>query len=376
KSHRLSGQMLVLPCERATDGRDRLRHYVLVPPYRHPLPLDVRRAQRVDDVIRNLIGHLDKREPIVNLDGTDNICVELQLVRYCADDVAGTDLGLAPCTDVDLRDFPTRFALGASDSARRLALALRTILQPILWAIVWGRGARRWRALNRDFFFRLVFVVAARFVRHLHCGRCNVHHVVVAIGQRFYNSAILIQLIADQNLLQSRARELDTSHAHIGDRWHRRDLDLLLGDVLDVAQKPVLARLGERYRDALASRSPGASDAMHVSIRRSWDVVIEDVRQLSDVQSARGHVGRYQQIGGVGAELLHHPVALLLRHSTVQRFRTISARVERLGDLIHFCARAAEHQRRLGAFHVEHAAERGHFVDPWNDVGHLAYAWN
>jgi len=80
----------------------------------------VRRPQGVDNVIGDLIGHFDKREPIVNLDGTDDIGVELQLVRDRADDVTGTDLGLAPRADVDLRYFPTGFALGAGYSSRWL----------------------------------------------------------------------------------------------------------------------------------------------------------------------------------------------------------------------------------------------------------------
>src|SRR6185437_2215599 len=132
----LNGETRFCGCERSTGAGYRLRHYILVPSYRHPFPLDVRRAQRVDDVIRNLIGDFDEREPIVNLDGTDNIGVELQLVRYCADNVAGPDLGLAASADVDLGNLPAGLALGAGDGARRLAFALWTIFWAIAWTIV------------------------------------------------------------------------------------------------------------------------------------------------------------------------------------------------------------------------------------------------
>ena len=49
------------------------------------------------------------------------------------------------------------------------------------------------------------------------------------------------------------------------------------------------------------------------------------------------------------AKLLHHAVALLLRHAAVQRLGAIAARVQRLGQLVHFGARAAEDDRRRRA---------------------------
>ena len=58
------------------------------------------------------------------------------------------------------------------------------------------------------------------------------------------------------------------------------------------------------------------------------------------------------------AELLHHAIALLLRHAAVQRLGAVAARVERLGQLVDLDARAAEDDRRRRVLHVEHAAER------------------
>ena len=96
------------------------------------------------------------------------------------------------------------------------------------------------------------------------------------------------------------------------------------------------------------------------------------MRDVLHVEPARGDVGRDQQVGSVRAELLHHAVALLLREAAVQRLGTVSARVQRLGDLIHLCARAAEHDGGLRLLHVEDAAERGHLMCARDDVRHLA----
>src|SRR5674476_997610 len=91
-------------------------------------------------------------------------------------------------------------------------------------------------------------------------------------------------------------------------------------------------------------------------------------RNLLDIEPARGDVGRDEQVGGVRAELLHHTIALLLRQSAVQRLGAIAAAVERLGELVHFRPRAAEDDRRRRILHVEHAAERRHFMSAAYDA--------
>src|SRR5665213_3641552 len=56
---------------------------------------------------------------------------------------------------------------------------------------------------------------------------------------------------------------------------------------------------------------------------------------MTDVQSARGDVGRNQQISSIRAKLLHHAIALFLRHPTVQRLGAIAARGLDIGHLSH-----------------------------------------
>jgi hypothetical protein len=59
----------------------RLRHHVLVPPDRNLFPLDVRGAQRIDDIIRYLVGNIDQREAIVDLACTDDVGIQRALTR-------------------------------------------------------------------------------------------------------------------------------------------------------------------------------------------------------------------------------------------------------------------------------------------------------
>ena len=53
----------------------------------------------------------------------------------------------------------------------------------------------------------------------------------------------------------------------------------------------------ERDRHAFAPGAAGPADAMDVRLGRGRHVVVDDVRQLRDVEAARGDVGRDEQIG-------------------------------------------------------------------------------
>jgi len=88
---------------------------------------------------------------------------------------------------------------------------------------------------------------------------------------------------------------------------------ILLGEELDVPEQAVFAGLGEGDGDAVASGSAGAADAMDVGLGRGGNVVVHHVGYVLHVEASRGHVGRDQQISGVGPELLHHPGGALGR---------------------------------------------------------------
>ena len=63
------------------------------------------------------------------------------------------------------------------------------------------------------------------------------------------------------------------------------------------AQQPVFARLGQRDGDAVAASAAGAADAVHVGLGRRGHVVVDDVREVLDVEAAGGDVGGDQHIG-------------------------------------------------------------------------------
>ena len=192
----------------------------------------------------------------------------------------------------------------------------------------------------------LVAVAARRLVGQLHRGQRDLHDVEL-VGERLDDDAEALQVVGCSRLSCSAGPgQLQPAGAQVGDRRHLLDRDLLLGEPLDALSMPVLARLGQRDRDALAPGAADAADAVHVRLGRRRHVVVDDVGELVDVEAAGGDVGGDEQVGGAGAQPAHHPVALLLAHAAVQRLGAVAAAVERLGELVDLVAGAAEDDRR------------------------------
>ena len=150
--------------------------------------------------------------------------------------------------------------------------------------------------------------------------------------------------------------------------------DFPLGELLDVAEEALLARLGERDGDALAAGAPGAADAVHVRLGRGRHVVVDDVRHIIDVEPAGGNIGSHQQFRRAVAKPSHHPIPLLLRQAAMQRASaSVAAGAERLGEFIDFRSGSAEHDGRRRRFEIEYAGERRDLVATLHHVGDLAH---
>ena len=212
----------------------------------------------------------------------------------------------------------------------------------------------------------------AAVVRHLHRGERHLHHVEL-VGERLHDHPEAVEVVLQDRLADRGLDHLQPPGPQVGDRRHLQDLDPLAREALDVLQHPVLARLGERDGHALAAGPADAADAVDVRLGGRGHVVVDDVGELVDVESARGDVGRDQEVGRPRPQAPHHPVPLLLRHAAVQGLRAVAAAVERVGELIHLDPRAAEHDRRRRRLHVEHPGEGGGLVGARDDVGALAH---
>src|SRR5436309_1099515 len=88
---------------------------------------------------------------------------------------------------------------------------------------------------------------------------------------------------------------------------------------------------------------------------------------MLDIEAPSSDVGGDEELGRPVAKALHHAVTLLLREAAVQRLGAVTAADERLGELVHLGACAAEYDRRRRALHVEHASQRGDLLLPHDD---------
>ncbi len=191
-------------------------------------------------------------------------------------------------------------------------------------------------------------------------------------GQGVEHVVVVVEVVRGQCLADGGDGQLDLASAQVGDRRHSLDGDLLLGELLDVEQQPLFARLGEGDGHTLASGPADSTDAVDVALGSGWHVVVDDVSQRVDVEAAGGDIGGHQQLGSAVTKAAHHPVALWLIHAAVQRLGAIAATVHRLGQLVDLGACAAEDESGLRCFDVEDAAERSRLVRALHHVGALA----
>ena len=71
-------------------------------------------------------------------------------------------------------------------------------------------------------------------------------------------------------------------------------LDGLVGKGLHLAQQALLAGGDQRNGDAGLAGAAGAPDAVNVQLGVIRQVIVEDVRDVVDIQATRGHIGGHQ----------------------------------------------------------------------------------
>ena len=130
------------------------------------------------------------------------------------------------------------------------------------------------------------------------------------------------------------ARQLHLPCAHIHDRGHLLDGDLPLGLLLDVAEQALLARLEDRDGHPFPARAARTADPMDVRFGGPRHVVVHDVRKVPDIEPARGHVGRGEQLRRSLTKTPHDAIALFLIVPTVQRFDFVAPGAEDFGQLV------------------------------------------
>ena len=130
-----------------------------------------------------------------------------------------------------------------------------------------------------------------------------------------------------------------------------RQLALLGDDLvgqLEVVEGADLAGTYQGDSHAALACSAGSSGAVDVDLGRLGEGVVDDVREVADVDAARGHVGRYQVVDLAGAHARHRALALVLGQVAGDSPRVVAVALQELGHGVGVIFGVAEDQRRLG----------------------------
>ena len=98
----------------------------------------------------------------------------------------------------------------------------------------------------------------------------------------------------------------------------------------------------EADADACLVGASCTSAAVYVGIDIVWKVIVDDMCQIVDVETACRHVGGYQNLSESLTEMVHHEVALCLRQVAVKRCSVISVVDEVVGNFLCLKLSAAE----------------------------------
>lgn len=126
----------------------------------------------------------------------------------------------------------------------------------------------------------------------------------------------------------------------------RLEVLVLRGLNLDVREQLALARLDDGPRHTVAARAGGPADAVDVDLGVLGQVVVNDVRDVVDVEAAGGVVRRDEHGQLALAQLRHHAVALTLVQVAVDRLGLDALAVQVLREGVHGLLRAAEQRAR------------------------------
>ena len=136
-------------------------------------------------------------------------------------------------------------------------------------------------------------------------------------------------------------------------------------EALDLALQPrdapdvgLLLGQHERDADAAAAGAAGAADAVRVDVRLLGRVEVDHVRDVVDVEAARGDVGRDERLHLAGVEARERALALRLALVAVDRDRVDVVAAQLLDEPVGAGLRADEDEREPALVVVQQLDER------------------
>jgi len=143
---------------------------------------------------------------------------------------------------------------------------------------------------------------------------------------------------------------------------------------LDIPQQIVFIHAHQGDRLAFPAGPAGAPDAMHIVLRHMGQFEVDDMRQLVDVQAARGDVGRHQHTHLPQLEVLQGPGAGALALVAVDGHGIDAVAIQLLGKAIGAMLGAREHQHLLPVLRTDQKGQQFALALAVHRVDHLRNA--
>src|SRR5690625_3131784 len=131
-----------------------------------------------------------------------------------------------------------------------------------------------------------------------------------------------------------------------------------LDQSLDVAQLPRFVGTDQRQRFAIGTGPAGTADAVHVILRNMGQIEVDHLRQLNDIDAARGDVGCHQNLHLAVLEFGQGLGALRLALVAVDGGGVNAVAIEQFHQLVGTVLGAAEHQRLVPVVLADQVAQQ------------------
>ncbi len=130
----------------------------------------------------------------------------------------------------------------------------------------------------------------------------------------------------------------------------------------------------QRQRFTGSSRTTGTPDTVDIIFRYVWQFIVDDVRQLFDIQTARSDIGRHQYANVTRFKISQRTGTRTLRFIPVDRRTTDAIFIELLSQMVSAVFGTGKHQHLLPVPFTNHVRQQFAFaflINKVNVLGHL-----
>ena len=140
----------------------------------------------------------------------------------------------------------------------------------------------------------------------------------------------------------SKASGHEQGHAMLTGHVHRHLFNLGAVELFNLSHHPYIISCNKIDSDTFSSKSSTATDTMYVVLAVCWQVIVDNQRDLLDIDAASQKVSCNQDTGGSRSELLHNNIPLILVHFTMHSRNSEVTFGELRGKPVNLSPRVAE----------------------------------